>query len=32
MTLIRRSHGVSAVLTVVVGGKTFTQAIVVKIF
>jgi hypothetical protein len=32
MTLIRRSRGVSAILTVVVGGKTFTQAIVVRIF
>jgi hypothetical protein len=32
MTLIRRNHGVSAVLTVVVGGKTFTQTVTVKIF
>jgi hypothetical protein len=32
MTLIRRSHGVSALLTVVVGGKTFTQTVTVKIY
>jgi len=32
MNLIRRNHGVSAVLTVVVGGKTFTQTVTVKIF
>jgi hypothetical protein len=32
MTMVRRSHGVSALLTVAVGGKTFTQAIVVKIY
>jgi hypothetical protein len=32
MTLIRRNHGVSAVLTVVVGGKTFTQTVTVKIY
>jgi hypothetical protein len=32
MTLVRRSHGVSAVLTVAVGGKTFTQTVTVKIY
>jgi hypothetical protein len=32
MALIRRNHGVSAVLTVVVGRKTFTQAVAVKIY
>jgi hypothetical protein len=32
MTVIRRNHGVSTVLTVVVGGKTFTQTVVVKIY
>ena len=32
MSLVRRSHGVSAALTVVVGGKTFTQTVIVKIY
>jgi hypothetical protein len=32
MALIRRSHGVSALLTVTVGGTTFTQTISVKIY
>jgi hypothetical protein len=32
MTLIRRTHGVSALLTVTVGSKTFTQTVVVKIY
>jgi hypothetical protein len=32
MGLIRRAHGVSALLTVKVGGKTFTQTVAVKIY
>jgi hypothetical protein len=32
MTQIRRNHGASTLLTVVMGGRTFTQTIRIKIF